>query len=67
MQGWPPRALAAGSVAARPLLSAEKLDAARLMREQKRTMPEIARALGVSRATLYRQLALEHTAGQQAA
>ena len=38
-----------------------------MMREQKRTMPEIARALGVSRATLYRHLALEQTAGEQAA
>jgi len=28
------------------------------MREQKRTMPQIAKALGVSRATLYRHLAL---------
>jgi DNA invertase Pin-like site-specific DNA recombinase len=32
---------------------------ARMMREQKRTMPEIARALGVSRATLYRHLTLD--------
>jgi DNA invertase Pin-like site-specific DNA recombinase len=50
-----------------PVLTAEKLDAARMMREQKRTMPEIARALGVSRATLYRHLALEQTPGEQAA
>jgi DNA invertase Pin-like site-specific DNA recombinase len=50
-----------------PLLTAEKLDAARMMREQKRTMPEIARALGVSRATLYRHLALEPAPGAQAA
>lgn len=42
-----------------PLLTPEKLDAARRMREQKRTMPHIAKALGVSRATLYRHLTLD--------
>jgi DNA invertase Pin-like site-specific DNA recombinase len=53
------RAHAAASAAAPALLTPEKLDAARMMRQQKRTMPEIARALGVSRATLYRHLALD--------
>ena len=36
------------------------------MREQKRTMPQIAKALGVSRATLYRHLALENDSEQAA-
>jgi DNA invertase Pin-like site-specific DNA recombinase len=47
-----------------PSLTAEKLDAARIMREQNRTMPEIAKALGVSRATPYRHLMLIADAGQ---
>lgn len=49
------------------LLTPAKLDAARLMREQKRTMPQIAKALGVSRATLYRHLTLDDDAGERAA
>ena len=36
------------------------------MREQKRTMPQIAKALGVSRATLYRHLGLENDSQQPA-
>ena len=53
----PPRAPAAARRPP-PALTPEKLDAARLMREQKRTMPQIAKALGVSLATLYRHLTL---------
>ena len=49
-----------------PSLTPAELDAARLTREQKRTMLQIAKALGVSRATLYRHLALEDD-DQQAA
>ena len=49
-----------------PLLTPEKLDAARMMREQKRTMPQIAKALGVSRATLYRHLVQGASAPQPA-
>jgi hypothetical protein len=41
-----------------PLVTPEKLAAAQLMRERKHTMNEIVQALGVSRATLYRHLAL---------
>jgi len=41
-----------------PALTPEKLDAARLMRGQDRSMREIAEALGGGRATLYRHLAL---------
>ena len=61
-------ARARGRLGGRPaLLTPAKLDAARLMREQKRTMPQIANALGVSRATLYRHLTLEQDAGEPAA
>lgn len=49
-----------------PSLTPAKLDAARLMREKKHTMPQIAKALGVSRATLYRHLALENDSQQAA-
>jgi hypothetical protein len=40
-----------------------------MMRQQKRTMPQIANALGVSRATLYRHLTLDvdQDEGEQAA
>jgi DNA invertase Pin-like site-specific DNA recombinase len=38
------------------VLTPEKLAAAREMRAQKRTIPDIAKALGVSRATLYRHM-----------
>jgi DNA invertase Pin-like site-specific DNA recombinase len=40
-------------------VTAEKLAAAHTMRAQKHTMAEISGALGVSRATLYRHLALD--------
>jgi DNA invertase Pin-like site-specific DNA recombinase len=61
-------ARARGRLGGRPArLTPEKLAAARLMREQKRTMPQIAKALGVSRATLYRHLTLDEDAGEQAA
>jgi len=60
-------ARARGRVGGRPaLLTAEKVDAARLMRQQKRTMPDIAKALSVSRATLYRHLALDANQGRDA-
>lgn len=39
-----------------PALTPETIAAARAMRERDHTMPEIAKALGVSRATLYRHL-----------
>jgi DNA invertase Pin-like site-specific DNA recombinase len=48
-------ARARGRLGGRPaLLTPEKLELARLMRQQKRTMPQIAKALGVS--TLYRHM-----------
>jgi DNA invertase Pin-like site-specific DNA recombinase len=50
-----------------PAVTAQKLAAARLMREQKHTMAEIAETLGVSRATLYRHLAQNEDAVEQAA
>ena len=60
-------ARARGRVGGRPaLVTPEKLDAARLMRQQKRTMPDIAKAVGVSRATLYRHLALDANASRDA-
>jgi len=53
-------ARARGRIGGRPpALTAEKLAGARAMRERKHTMLEIAKALGVSRATLYRHLALD--------
>ncbi len=61
-------ARARGRLGGRPaLLTPEKLDAARLMRQEKRTMPEIARTLGVSRATLYRHLTRGEDETEQAA
>ncbi len=63
-------ARARGRLGGRPaLLTPEKLDAARMMRQQKRTMPQIAKALGVSRATLYRHLTVDvdQDEGEQAA
>lgn len=63
-------ARARGRLGGRPLIvTPEKLSAARLMREQKHTMNEIARVLGVSRATLYRHLALSEATepGERAA
>ena len=52
-------ARARGRLSGRPsLVTAEKLAAARTMRAQKHTMAEISTALGISRATLYRHLAL---------
>ena len=43
------------------VITADKLAAAQLMRQQKRPMQAIATALGVSRATLYRHLDLAAT------
>jgi DNA invertase Pin-like site-specific DNA recombinase len=61
-------ARARGRLGGRPTrLTPEKLDAARLMRQQKRTMPAIAKALGVSRATHYRHLTVDEDASDQAA
>jgi len=52
-------ARAGGRLSGRPsLVTAEKLAAAQTMRAEKHTMAEISGALGVSRATPYRQLAL---------
>ena len=52
-------ARARGRLGGRPaVITADKLAAARLMREQKRPMQAIAKTLGVSRATLYRHLDL---------
>ena len=60
-------ARARGRLGGRPaLLTPDKLDLARLMRQQKRTMPQIAKALGVSRATLYRHLTLDDDSEQAA-
>ena len=53
-------ARARGRLSCRPsLVTAEKLAAAQTMRAQKHTMAEISTALGISRATLYRHLALD--------
>jgi DNA invertase Pin-like site-specific DNA recombinase len=53
-------ARARGRVGGRPrALTPEKLIAARAMREAQHTMPQIARALGVHVATLYRHLAVD--------
>ena len=53
-------ARARGRLSGRPsLVTAEKLAAAQTMRAQKHTMAEISTALGISRATLYRHLALD--------
>ncbi len=41
------------------LVTAEKLAAARTMRAQTHTMAEISTVVGISRATLYRHLALD--------
>jgi DNA invertase Pin-like site-specific DNA recombinase len=55
-------ARARGRLGGRPaVITADKLAAAQLMRQQKRPMQAIARALGVSRATLYRHLDLPRT------
>ena len=52
-------ARARGRLSGRPsLVTAEKLAVARTMRAQKHTMAEISTALGISRATVYRHLAL---------
>jgi len=52
-------ARARGRLSGRPsLVTAGKLAAAQTMRAQKHTMAEISTALGISRATLYRHLAL---------
>jgi DNA invertase Pin-like site-specific DNA recombinase len=52
-------ARARGRLSGRPrLVTAEKLAAAQAMRAQQHTMAEISSALGISRATLYRHLAL---------
>ncbi|MBV8941800.1 MAG: recombinase family protein [Solirubrobacterales bacterium] len=57
-----------GRIGGRPAaLTPEKLDVVRLMRQQKRSMPQIAKALGVSRATLYRHLALDEERSRDAA
>ena len=53
-------ARARGRLSGRPsVVTTEKLAAAQTMRAQKHTMAEISGALGVSRATLYRHLALD--------
>ena len=52
-------ARARGRLTGRPsLVTAKKLAAAQAMRAQKHTMAEISTALGISRATLYRHLAV---------
>ena len=53
-------ARARGRLSGRPsLVTAEKLAPTQTMRAQKHTMAEISTALGISRATLYRHLALD--------
>ena len=49
------------------LVTAEKLAAAQAMRAQQHTMAEISSALGISRATLYRHLALDAERNDHAA
>ena len=62
----PPRAR--GRLSGRPrLVTAEKLAAAQAMRAQQHTMAEISSALGISRATLYRHLALDAERNDHAA
>jgi DNA invertase Pin-like site-specific DNA recombinase len=61
-------ARARGRITGRPtIVTAEKLAAAQAMRAQKRTMAEISAATGISRATLYRLLALDAEPNKHAA
>jgi len=61
-------ARARGRVGGRPpVLTSDKLDAARLMLAGGRTVTATAKALGVHRATLYRRLALDDPVDQKAA
>ena len=61
-------ARARGRLSGRPrLVTAEKLAAAQAMRAQQHTMAEISSALGISRATLYRHLALDAERNDHAA
>ena len=71
-QGAHPPGLAAararGRLSGRPrLVTAEKLAAAQAMRAQQHTMAEISSALDISRATLYRHLALDAEPNDRAA